>query len=126
MFKKYLSSLDEAHKLFLEYILKGYKFQKMEQNPIHSADLNHGVPQAFNDILNDLLEDELLEAAFDGELDMANDTQSQPTIQVSPRNIIQKLPHNTMQEESNSFNQDLPQIRQSMNQITQSVDLIIP
>ncbi len=30
MFKKYLQSLDQAHELFLQYILKGYKFQKME------------------------------------------------------------------------------------------------
>jgi hypothetical protein len=39
---------------------------------LHSADLNHGVPQAFNDILNDLLEDELLEPVFDGEFEMPN------------------------------------------------------
>jgi hypothetical protein len=29
----------------------------MEQNPLHSQDLNYGVPQAYNDILNDLLDE---------------------------------------------------------------------
>lgn len=29
----------------------------MEQNPLHSKDLNHGVPGLFNQILDDLLDD---------------------------------------------------------------------
>lgn len=29
----------------------------MEQNPLHSKDLNYGVPQLFNDILDDMLDD---------------------------------------------------------------------
>jgi len=34
----------------------GHKFTKMEQNPLHSQDLNHGVPNLYNEILNYLLE----------------------------------------------------------------------
>jgi len=29
----------------------------MEQNPLHSKDLNYGVPQLFNNILDDMLDD---------------------------------------------------------------------
>jgi len=44
MFQNYLECLKEAHDRFLTYIFQAYKFQKMEQNPMHSKDLNHGVP----------------------------------------------------------------------------------
>jgi hypothetical protein len=30
MLNRYMACLDQAHELFLQYILKGYKFQKME------------------------------------------------------------------------------------------------
>lgn len=30
MLNRYMACLDHAHELFLQYILKGYKFQKME------------------------------------------------------------------------------------------------
>ena len=29
----------------------------MEQNPLHSQDLNHGVPPFFNELLDELLDD---------------------------------------------------------------------
>jgi hypothetical protein len=29
----------------------------MEQNPLHSRDLNYGVPNLFNEILDELLDD---------------------------------------------------------------------
>lgn len=57
MFQNYLTCLKEAHDRFLSYIFQGHKFQKMEQNPLHSRDLNYGVPQLFNDILDDMLDD---------------------------------------------------------------------
>ena len=57
MFQNYLECLKEAHDRFLSYIFQGHKFPKMEQNPLHSQDLNHGVPPFFNDILDELLDD---------------------------------------------------------------------
>ena len=56
-FQNYLECLDEAHDRFLSFIFQGRVFNKMQQNPLHSLDLNHGVPQEFNIILNDLLDD---------------------------------------------------------------------
>lgn len=57
MFQNYLECLDEAHDRFLGYIFQGHLFNKMQQNPLHSADLNHGVPNEFNIILDELLDD---------------------------------------------------------------------
>ena len=57
MFQNYLECLKEAHDRFLSYIFQGHKFHKMEQNPLHSQDLNHGVPPFFNEILDELLDD---------------------------------------------------------------------
>ncbi len=36
MFQNYLRCLKEAHDRFLGYLFQGHKFQKMEQNPLHS------------------------------------------------------------------------------------------
>ncbi|CDW79653.1 UNKNOWN [Stylonychia lemnae] len=57
MFQNYLRCLKEAHERFLGYIFQGYKFKKMEQNPIHSKDLNYGVSNMFTEILDELLDD---------------------------------------------------------------------
>lgn len=57
MFQNYLKCLKEAHDRFLGYLFQGYKFKKMEQNPLHAKDLNYGVPNLFNQILDELLDD---------------------------------------------------------------------
>ena len=56
MFQSYLECLDEAHSQFLSLIFQGHVFNKMQQNPLHSTDLNHGVPNQFNVLLDDLLD----------------------------------------------------------------------
>ena len=56
VFMNYLDCLKEAHDRFLSYIFQGYVFNKMQQNPMHSTDLQWGVPPEFNAILNDLLD----------------------------------------------------------------------
>ena len=57
MFTNYLECLEITHDRFLRYIFSGHKFQKMEQNPLHSKDLNHGVPPYFCEMLDQLLDD---------------------------------------------------------------------
>eukprot|EP00347_Sterkiella_histriomuscorum_P000676 403374927 len=57
MFQNYLKCLKEAHDRFLTYLFQGYKFKKMEQNPLHSKDLNYGIPNRYNQILDELLDD---------------------------------------------------------------------
>ena len=56
VFQNYLECLKEAHDLFLSYIFQGNVFGKMQQNPMHSTDLQYGVPWEFNAILDDLLD----------------------------------------------------------------------
>ena len=56
VFQNYLDCLKEAHDLFLSYIFQGNTFGKMQQNPMHSTDLQYGVPWEFNAILDDLLD----------------------------------------------------------------------
>ena len=55
-FQHYLECLKEAHDRFLSYIFQGTVFGKMQQNPLHSSDLQHGVPWEFNAILDELLD----------------------------------------------------------------------
>lgn len=57
VFQNYLECLKEAHDRFLSYIFQGHVFGKMQQNPMHSSDLNYGVPYEFNLILDELLDD---------------------------------------------------------------------
>ena len=54
---QYLMCLKEAHDRFLAFVFEGYRFKKMEQNPLHSKELGYGVPQLFNEIIDGLLED---------------------------------------------------------------------
>lgn len=56
VFMNYLECLKEAHDRFLSYIFQGSVFGKMQQNPMHSTDLQWGVPLEFNAILDDLLD----------------------------------------------------------------------
>ena len=56
-FQNYLISLKKVHDKFLLFIFKGQKFSKLEQHPMHSTDLNYGIPQIFNQILDELLEE---------------------------------------------------------------------
>ena len=58
MFQNYLECLDEAHSRFVSFIFQGHVFSKMQQNPLHSVDLNHGVPNEFNIILDELLDNQ--------------------------------------------------------------------
>lgn len=55
VFMDYLGCLKEAHDVFLSYIFQGGVFMKMQQNPLHSTDLQWGVPLEFNAILDDIL-----------------------------------------------------------------------
>ena len=55
-FQNYLECLKEAHERFLSYILQGNVFNKMQQNPMHSTDLQYGVPWEFNAILDEMLD----------------------------------------------------------------------
>ena len=48
--------MKEAHDRFLSYIFQGHTFGKMQENPMHSKDLQHGVPYEFNNILDELLD----------------------------------------------------------------------
>ena len=57
MFQMYLNCLKQAHDRCLNYIFQGYRFKKMEQNPLHSKDLNYGLPSLFNEILDEFLDD---------------------------------------------------------------------
>ena len=56
VFQNYLECLKEAHDRFLSYIFQGQTYGKMQQNPIHSTDLQYGVPWEFNCILDELLD----------------------------------------------------------------------
>jgi len=56
VFQNYLECLKEAHDRFLSYIFQGNVFGKMQQNPMHSTDLQFGVPWEFNAILDELLD----------------------------------------------------------------------
>lgn len=56
-FQNYLECLQEAHDRFLSYVFQGCVFGKMQENPLHSTDLQHGVPMEFNTILNELFGD---------------------------------------------------------------------
>ena len=52
----YISALNEAHNQMLELIQDG-KSQMiiLEQNPIHSQDAMFGVPQQFQEMLNEMV-----------------------------------------------------------------------
>jgi len=52
----YLSALDLAHGNFLNSIMLGHKFAKMEENPAKTKDMNYGVPKLFNIMFEQLLE----------------------------------------------------------------------
>lgn len=56
VFQNYLECLKEAHDRLLSYIFQGHTFGKMQENPMHSKDLQHGVPYEFNNILDELLD----------------------------------------------------------------------
>ena len=56
LFVVYADYLKEAHDRMLSEIFSGQVFGKMEQNPLHSKDLNWGVPGLFSDLLEELLE----------------------------------------------------------------------
>ena len=43
----------------------------MEQNPLHSQDLNHGVPPVFNEILDELLDETTAMFAEEHEMEQA-------------------------------------------------------
>ena len=68
-FANYIECLKEAHERFLSYIFQGTVFGKMQQNPLHSTDLQHGVPWEFNAILDELLDGD---AGFMNEEDYNN------------------------------------------------------
>ncbi len=55
-FTQYLDCLKQAHENFLQVMIEGKQFQKMEQNPLHSSDLSYGVPQLFNEMLDERLD----------------------------------------------------------------------
>ena len=57
MLLNYIACLEEAHNRFLCLIEQGEEYPKMEQNPLHSQDLNYGVPPIFNAILDELLDE---------------------------------------------------------------------
>ena len=57
MLLNYIACLEEAHNRFLTLIEQGEEYPKMEQNPLHSQDLNYGVPPIFNAILDELLDE---------------------------------------------------------------------
>ena len=52
----YIECLKEAHDRFMSIVFQGVVFNKMQQNPMHSTDLQYGVPWEFNAILDDLLD----------------------------------------------------------------------
>ena len=56
VFQNYLECLKEAHDRFLSYIFQGHVYGKMQQNPMHSTDLQFGVPFEFNAILDELVD----------------------------------------------------------------------
>ena len=56
VFSNYLECLKEAHDHFLAQIFQGMVFNKMQQNPMHSTDLQYGVPWEFNQIVDELLD----------------------------------------------------------------------
>ncbi len=57
MLQNYLDCIKEAHDSFLGCLFRGQKFIKMEQNPLHSKDLNYGVPNLYFQILDEILEE---------------------------------------------------------------------
>ena len=57
MLLNYIACLEEAHNRFLTLIEQGNEYPKMEQNPLHSQDLNYGVPPIFNALLDQLLDE---------------------------------------------------------------------
>lgn len=57
-FSNYLECLKQAHDYFLAQIFQGQVFNKMQQNPLHSTDLQYGVPWEFNQIVDELLDPE--------------------------------------------------------------------
>jgi hypothetical protein len=52
----YLGMLEVAHQNFLEIILCGHRFRKMEENPVKSTDAYYGVPKLYIDMFQELLE----------------------------------------------------------------------
>lgn len=55
-FMDYISALNEAHNQMLEFIQDGRtQMIILEQNPLHSQDAMFGVPQLFQEILNEIL-----------------------------------------------------------------------
>lgn len=57
--ERYLDCLKQAHDQFLATnILEGKQFTKMVQNPLHSSDISYGVPTLFNDMLDQIIEEE--------------------------------------------------------------------
>ena len=59
----YLDNLSKAHEIMLSKILTGRKFNKMMQQPLHSKDMQYGVPLEFNIILDSLLDPKHAEPA---------------------------------------------------------------
>lgn len=58
-FKKYVECLTEAHNQMLFLIQDPRNvYPIMEENPLHSQDVLYGVPSAFKDILQDVVEND--------------------------------------------------------------------
>ena len=55
-FSRYLNNLKTAHKEMMVYICDPTNKELiMEENPIHSKDLNHGVPIEFRELLEEII-----------------------------------------------------------------------
>ena len=54
-FNEYCEAQEEAHEIFLEKILFGHTFRVMEENPINSVDMNHGVPKMYTVMWEELV-----------------------------------------------------------------------
>ena len=56
-FNIYIECLTEAHNQMLYYIQDPRnRYKIMEESPLHSKDLMHGVPQLFKQLLNEIIE----------------------------------------------------------------------
>ena len=54
----YIECMTRAHNVFLnQFIFMGYKFQKMQENPLASQDSMHGQPQIWTMILDEIMEE---------------------------------------------------------------------
>ena len=81
-FKMYIECLTEAHNQMLWYIQDPRnRYRIMEENPIHSKDVMHGVPSLFKQLLNEIIEqvdkiqNEVLVAEEYSEGELARDEQ---------------------------------------------------